>query len=243
MGWNYDAPVMHGNLGPTSTHSDSGGADYALWFGEPAAQDLFDASALSASDRTRLASVRSLRREREFKVSRSLKAFTNAEAHSYSLSHSAGHAALLVAPRGMTVGVDLEELRRRDVLRIARFAFHEQEVRALESATAPDRDELFYTLWTLKEALGKALRLNLLDALRQCVFTPTMNEWTGSAPTYAPWSAQVFRVRPGFLLAAAYIGVSSPPSVRRWDWPPQRAGEWPLIACATAPAGAGAPPA
>lgn len=229
---------MHGNLGASSTHS----ADYSLWFSEPAARELFDAATLSEADRERLGAHRSPRREQEFKVSRSLKAFTNAEARVYSLSHSAGHAALLLAPSGSHVGVDLEAMRPRDVLRIARFAFHEQEVHALEAAAERERDELFYVLWTLKEAVGKALQLNLLDALRQCVFRPGMNAWTARAPTQSPWSAQAFRVRPGLVLAAACVGVDSPPTLQQWDWPPQRAGDWPLIACATAPAGAGAPP-
>lgn len=240
MRWNYDGPVMHGNLGATSAHSDSDPASCALWFADPAAQDLFDASTLSAADRAR----QSLRRQREFKVSRALKAFTHAERRTYSLSHSAGHAALLIAPTGMRVGVDLEALRPRDVLRIARFAFHEREVVALEAAAESARDELFYTLWTLKEALGKALQLNLLDALRQCVFTRDMNAWSGSAPTSLAWCAQVYRARANFILAAAYVGVVEPPSLTRWDWPPQRAAEWPLIAaCASVRGGVAAPPA
>jgi 4'-phosphopantetheinyl transferase len=239
MEWNYDSPVMHGNLRATSAHPDSDVAGCALWFADPAAQDLFDASSLSATDRAR----RSLRREREFKVSRALKAFTRAEDHTYSLSHSADHAALLVAPTGMRVGVDLEALRPRDVLRIARFAFHEREVAALEATAQTERDELFYVLWTLKEALGKALQLNLLDALRQCVFTRELNGWSGSAPTSSAWSAQAFRARDNFVLAAAYVGVSALPPLTRWEWPPQRAAEWPVIAaCASARAGAAAPP-
>jgi 4'-phosphopantetheinyl transferase len=234
---------MHGNLDASSAHSDSDIASCALWFAEPAAQDLFDASSLSSPDRARLASRQSWRREREFKVSRALKSFTNAEAHSYSLSHSADHAALLLAPSRIGVGVDLEVLRPRDTLRIARFTFHEQEVRALEAAAEHERDELFYVLWTLKEALGKALKLSLLDALRQCVFRRDMNGWSGTAPTASPWSAQVFRARPGFFLAAAYVGLSAPPPpLQRWDWPPQRAAEWPVIACATAAAGAASAP-
>lgn len=231
---------MQGNLDAMGVHSDNDVAGCALWFADPAAQDLFDASTLSAADRAR----RRLRRAREFKVSRALKAFAHAEAHTYSLSHSAGHAALLIAPTGMRVGVDLEALRPRDVMRIARFAFHEQEVDALEATVDSARTELFYVLWTLKEALGKALQLNLLDALRHCVFTRNLTGWTGSAPTSAAWSAQVFRARADFVLAAAYVGVSAPPPLKRWDWPPQRQAEWPVIAvCASARGAAAAPPA
>ena len=232
---------MHGNFGASSTHSDSG-TGCSLWLADPTAGELFDAAALSDQDRERLSAHRSLRREREFKVSRALKAFTNAEAHAFSLSHSAGHAALLLAPANLRVGVDLETLQPRDVLRIARFAFHEDEVAALEAATGNARDELFYALWTLKEALGKALELSLLDALRRCVFTRDTNGWTGIAPTAAPWSAQVFRASSGFVLAAAFVGVSELPRLETWEWPPQRAAEWPVIAgCASAHAASVAP--
>jgi 4'-phosphopantetheinyl transferase len=150
---------------------------------------------------------------------------------------------LLIAPTGMQVGVDVEAVRPRDFLRIARFAFHEREIAALDAAAENERDELFYVLWTLKEALGKALQLNLIDALRHCVFTRDTNGWSGSAPTSSAWSAQVFRVRANFVLAAAFVGAGEPPVLARWEWPPQRAAEWPVIAaaCASARADAAAP--
>lgn len=242
MEWNYDGPVMHGNLDASSAHSDSDVAGYALWLADPTAEHLFDAASLSTTDRSRVGSRQSRRREREFKVSRALKAFTDAEAQSYSLSHSADHAALLVAPTGMCVGVDLEALRPRDTLRVARFTFHEQEVATLEAAAERERDELFYAFWTMKEAVGKALQMSLLDALKRCVFNQDVNGWTGIAPTSLPWSAQVFRARPNFFVATAYVGQRVPPKLRCWDWPPQRAAEWPVIARATARASAAAPP-
>jgi phosphopantetheinyl transferase (holo-ACP synthase) len=158
------------------------------------------------------------------------------------------------------VGVDLEISRPRDVLRIARFAFSKEEVAALEQQADSARDHLFYTLWTMKEALAKALRLNLIDALRQCVFTrapehlaaasirPTASIWptiwSASAPTPSPWAIQVFQPRAGFFLAAACVGASRPQALRTWEWPPQRLAHWPLIAAAgaAAPAGAAALP-
>ena len=185
---------MHGNLGASSARSDGEDAGCALWLGDPAAQDLFDASSLCAQDREQLRARQGGRREREFKVSRALKAFTHADAQSHSLSHSAGHAALLVAPPGMRVGVDLEALRPRDCLRIARFAFHEQELRALEAAAGAERDQMFYVLWTLKEALGKALQLPLLDALRQCVETLPHIQPTHYPADDKPWPGHTTEV-------------------------------------------------
>lgn len=233
---------MYGNLhAATELNGATSGAELRLWFGLPAAREHFDASTLSASDRARRVAHRSSRRRAEFEVSRALLAFTKSEATTHSLSHSGGHAALVTAPSSLRVGVDLEVSRPRDVLRIARFAFDPSEVRALESAADGTRESLFYTLWTLKESLAKALRLDLIDALRQCVFTLTPAGWHGRAPTEMPWSAAVFQPRPGAFLAVVCVGIAEMPALSKWEWPPRQAGNWPLIAaCAGAPADAAA---
>ena len=258
---------MHGNL-DASLHlnRDSGSAPPALWLATPAAQTYFDPTLLTETDRARFLASRNPRRLEEFKVSRALQAVASSGRTVHSLSHSGGFAALLTAPRGsgdaseaalpfdqslLAVGVDLEISRPRDVLRIARFAFSKEEVVALEQQTDSARDDLFYTLWTMKEALAKALRLNLIDALRQCVFTgapeavaaasiwPSASIWSGSAPTPSPWAIQVFQPRAGFFLAAACVGAGHPQALRTWEWPPQQAARWPVIAAAVAAAPAG----
>jgi hypothetical protein len=235
---------MHGNLhSPASLNDADSAPAMALWLATPAARDYFDASSLTDADRARFQAHGNSRRQQEFQVSRALKSFVLTSPNAYSLSHSGGHAALLSASSALRVGVDLEVSRPRDVMRIARFAFHEQEVAALDAQSASAQEELFYTLWTLKESLAKALQLSLVDALRQCVFTRTAAGWTGSAPTAMPWAVQVFRPRAGFFLAAACVGASAPPSLQTWEWPPQQAVAWPVIACAAAPAGAGVLPA
>jgi phosphopantetheinyl transferase len=249
MGGNYDGLVMHGNLDSlVDLNREARPPRLSLWLATPSAQSCFDPTLLTEADRERLLASRNSRRQQEFKVSRALQAFVGSR-NAHSLSHSGGHAALLTTSSllqvgQLQVGVDLEVSRPRDVLRIARFAFSNEEVAALESRSGGARDELFYTLWTMKEALAKALRLNLIDALRQCVFvrpledSPGESSWTGSAPTPSPWSVQVFQPRAGFFLAAACIGAGSAPSLQTWEWPPQQAASWPLIAAAAAPAGA-----
>lgn len=233
---------MHGNLDAPQLNRDASPPGLALWFGTPAAQDYFDPASLTEADRVRLTARRNPRRRQEFKVSRALQGFALGGA-AQSLSHSGGHAALLIASSKQPIGVDLEVIRPRDVLRIARFSFSQAEVAALEASPARLRDELFYTLWTMKEALAKALRLELVDALRQCVFAPAGSIWPGSAPTRAPWSVQVFQPQAGFLLAAACVGSDTPPSLQMWQWPPLLAANWLPTVCATAPAGAAALPA
>ena len=232
---------MYGNPHARSdTHvdlnSDSAGTGVTLWLGLPDARKYFDPEALSAEDHSRLVAQRGARRRADFEVSRALLAFADVGASAHSLSHSAEHAALLVAPHGCRTGVDLEFNRSREFLRLARFAFTEREVVALEAAPEEARPGLFYTLWTLKESFAKALQLDLVDALRRCVFWSEGGEWRGQVPTNAAWGAAVFQPRPHLFLAAACVGEHGLPSLQQWEWPPRRRGDWPLIACAGAPA-------
>lgn len=239
---------MHGN---PHAHADahvglksaSAETDLTLWLGLPAARAHFDPSSLSAEDYARFSVQRGARRRADFEVSRALQSFVDASGTPHSLSHSAEHAALLIAPMGWQVGVDLEIDRPRDVPRLARFAFREREVLSMEAASAEARPQLFYTLWTLKEAFAKALRLNLVEALRECVFWQEDGEWRGRVPTTTAWGAAVYQPRPDIFLAAVWIGGSGHAQLQQWEWPPKQRADWPVIACAGAPASADAAPA
>lgn len=76
---------------------------------------------------------------------------------SFNVSHGGNHGLVAVAPRGR-LGVDVEERHLRHdpdghVRKV--FAPHEQE--ALAAARGVDKTRMFFRLWTLKEALIKAL--------------------------------------------------------------------------------------
>jgi phosphopantetheinyl transferase len=237
---------MHGNppahsANITELNGGATGIGAALWLGLPAAREYFDPATLSEADRTRFAALRGARRRADFEVSRALLAFVDSSAPERSLSHSAEYAALFIAPAGCSAGVDLEMERPRDVIRLARFAFHESEALAFEAAPQAERLPLFYTLWTLKEAFAKALQLPLIDALRRCVFWREAGEWRGKVPTESAWSAMVFQPRPQLFLAAALVGRNRFPQVAQREWPPERNADWPVIALAGAPASADAP--
>lgn len=240
---------MHGNphalsTPPFSLNSAATDTRLALWLGFPAAREYFDPATLTADDQARLVDRRSLRRRADFEVSRALLAAVNVEAVAYSISHSAEHAALLMAPEGWQIGVDLEINRPRDVLKLARFAFDNDEVRALESAAPESRQTLFYTLWTLKEAFAKALHVELVEALRRCVFWNAGGTWHGRVPVGSAWRAAVFQPRPDIFVAAAWIGGGEAESLQLWEWPPKQRADWPLIAaCADVPSSAAAAPA
>jgi 4'-phosphopantetheinyl transferase len=131
----------------------------------------------------------------------------------------------------MRVGVDVECERPRDVTRIARFAFTEEEYAQLESlATESERVERFYVLWTLKEAFAKALSLPLLGSLRQCAFFEVGGgEWRGSVPTTSAWVARTFRASATLVLSVVAV---LPERVSPADFRVS-ACEWPAIAAAS----------
>ena len=202
-----------------------------LWLATPDAAQHFDPARLTDEDRDRMTRLRSSTRRQEFAVSRALRAHVlrgERQPASESLSHSGGYAALARAHVELQIGVDLESHRSRDVLAIARTAFAESEARALESAAEPERERLFYAMWTVKEALAKALRLDLMDALRSCELIVDGPQWRARAPTPATGSISVYQPRTELTLSVVSIGASVP--IETWSWPPQQPASWPLIA-------------
>ena len=84
-----------------------------------------------------------------------------AAAIGFNVSHTTSHGLIAFASRGRPrrrIGVDAEVRRTgRDFDRIAERVFGPQERAALAASWGEDKVRLFYRLWTLKEALIKAL--------------------------------------------------------------------------------------
>jgi 4'-phosphopantetheinyl transferase len=76
----------------------------------------------------------------------------------FSLSHSQDRALLAVS-EGLEIGADLEGVRGVDHLGLARRYFHPNEVAAIERDADPRA--AFFQIWTLKEAVVKALGTGL----------------------------------------------------------------------------------
>ena len=92
-----------------------------------------------------------------------------ADGHDQSLgfnwSHS-GNRALIAVGRGITPGIDLEQLRARPrAMEIARRYFGTAEAEALAALPATARDAAFLEIWTAKEAVLKALARGLAFGL------------------------------------------------------------------------------
>ena len=80
---------------------------------------------------------------------------------SFNLSHGGRHGLIALAPAGR-LGVDAEErTTRRDFHRLIDAAFGPNEQAALIDAQGRPKVKLFFRLWTIKEALIKAIGTGL----------------------------------------------------------------------------------
>ncbi len=80
---------------------------------------------------------------------------------SFNVSHSGAHGLIALAERGR-VGVDVEErVSRPDPDGPIRTVFSRAEQDELATARGAHKVDLFFTLWTMKEALIKALGVGL----------------------------------------------------------------------------------
>lgn len=85
----------------------------------------------------------------------------------FNLSHS-GEAALFAFAVGRRVGVDVERIRPgTDVNGLAQQVFTPAEIEKLSSTPEREKEDLFFTLWTQKEAYIKAVGLGLSAPVRE----------------------------------------------------------------------------
>jgi 4'-phosphopantetheinyl transferase len=85
----------------------------------------------------------------------------------FNLSHS-DQAALFAFAAGKRVGVDIERVRSGvDVHGIAQQVLTPAEIEKLSTATETQKEDLFYAMWTQKEAYIKAIGLGLSAPVRQ----------------------------------------------------------------------------
>ena len=80
---------------------------------------------------------------------------------SFNVSHSGGHGSLAFAPEGR-LGVDVEERTMpRDLEGLIDAVFSPDEQAEIAFTSEPDKTRVFFRLWTIKEALIKALGAGL----------------------------------------------------------------------------------
>lgn len=105
----------------------------------------------------------------------------------FSLSHCRDQAFLAVSD-GLEIGADLEQIRAIDHLDLARRFFHAREVNAIEDPSdAEEQLRAFFRIWTLKEAVVKAMGTGLSTPLDSfAISTATSPPEMVLAPQGAP---------------------------------------------------------
>lgn len=84
----------------------------------------------------------------------------------FNLSHSDGFVAVAIGDG--KVGIDLQRVTLGfDPAPLARRFFSQEEANTIQNAPEARRPDLFFALWTKKEAIGKALGRGLTDTLGQ----------------------------------------------------------------------------
>jgi 4'-phosphopantetheinyl transferase len=135
---------------------------------------------------------------------------------SFSLSHTRGMVACALAPPDVAIGVDVEANQRDlDAARLAERFFAATEVAALAALPEPARRERFYDLWTVKEAVVKAVGLALPPALPQvavAIHSDRDIELTRSPDSAdGVWQLELFTPARGFRIAIAILRPSGSP--------------------------------
>ena len=133
------------------------------------------------------------------------------------LSHSAGFAAYLCDATPVS-GLDLEWVRERDVVSLARFAYSEAEAIAIEVMEPSRRCAAFTELWVLKEAAAKALGLDLFSALARCQFRVEHGRIEANIVRTGRVSAAIWAPHTALRLAWVSLSNELRPCPRRVDW-------------------------
>ena len=137
---------------------------------------------------------------------------------SFNVSHSGCHGLIAVAAGGR-IGVDIEErVIRHDIDGVLRTAFAPDEQADLAAASGRRKTELLFRLWTMKEALIKALGSGLsLDTASFTLPAGLRRGAVRSALFRFPWMPGVEWVlsdlsNAGFAAALAHDGAAERPT-------------------------------
>lgn len=139
----------------------------------------------------------------------------------FSLSHSGSTALIAVAE--MTIGVDVERVRRiARAEAIARRVLHADTVATLESLPVSQRDAAFIDAWTQREAHVKAVGGGLLRTPDVLPFDPSQPEDAtvhsiASRSDGAVWSVARFVPCTGVRAAVVTPGVLRGIRIMDWD--------------------------
>lgn len=144
----------------------------------------------------------------------------------FNLSHSQEHA-LFGFSRQHSIGVDLEYQRPMpDALKIARRFFSPNEFQMLAKSSPETQAQLFFQLWTAKEAYLKAIGTGLADSLasveiacnlRNSMFISAIGQ---SSETITNWSLYSCTPATNYAAAIAIRSLGAKINLDYWHWQP-----------------------
>ncbi|MDX5299107.1 MAG: 4'-phosphopantetheinyl transferase superfamily protein [Gammaproteobacteria bacterium] len=189
-----------------------------LYWGCPLAAQAYRADRLSPADQAKAARRRQPRSQREWQVSRALLQQVQPEG-THNLSHAAEHAVLACAPAGWRLGVDLEQIRPRDVQRLIHPCGLADEQAYLATLDGDAALRQFYRYWTLKEAFIKAHGLPFPSALKQIGLNRAGDAWRLQVPedSAGSWSVRIVELSPDWLLSVVWQAPTAVPC-QEPDW-------------------------
>lgn len=130
----------------------------------------------------------------------------------FNVSHS-GRFSIIGVSLERRIGVDVEKYRTMDYLEIARRYFSEREYDELKAARAAKLQYRFFSCWTRKEALLKALGEgigNLLDQVSVSIGNgqPRLIDFSGNPGALQVWSLLDVNLEIDYAAAIAFEGKS-----------------------------------
>jgi 4'-phosphopantetheinyl transferase len=141
----------------------------------------------------------------------------------FSLAHS-GSRCLLALRRQHAIGVDLEQLRELPrALEIARSRFTAAESAALAALRGTRRRDAFFVLWVHKEAMVKALGIDLAHGLGRIEFEldapaePRLRAYGQGSSIAQSWSVLRLDPAPGYTAALASPPPIGPVILQDWE--------------------------
>jgi phosphopantetheinyl transferase (holo-ACP synthase) len=140
---------------------------------------------------------------------------------SVSISHSGSWSACAVSYDG-DVGIDIETMRAdRDCLGIAMHAFGPLEY----DEVAREGGSRFYAIWTMREAIAKAVGIGLEMAAdgKDRVFGGAQEHFRQVSIDAESWQIMQRKLSNGLSLGLALRGPAASPSLRWWVGEPLKA--------------------
>lgn len=137
----------------------------------------------------------------------------------FNLAHS-GDVALLAVAERTRVGVDLEKWRGGiNAEGIAERFFTGQESRTIQSRPAGEKLRAFYSLWTRKEAVIKAMGGSVMDSLGKFDLTGAPEPLATLSIHGTQWTVMALPMGPQYSAGLAVEGAALN-SLRLWRFMP-----------------------